>query len=257
MGKLYALYVAEFGELVNEKMIQADVVMNSSRIIKDEHGLFNSYNESGGCTRASHGNCETHVGLSSLPLSKDSVDNYGKPKGWCWSCWKDCQIAQLQKTLCRYAKGDAKDNFFDDFFGELMGRTSVIAAAKSKNTQDKISASEALFGFMGWLTTRDKAVTFSGHHNAGVAAELVASFCEVNNLAEPRREWDKHLVHPSECRPDGEPIVMGGITEEDRPPSSWQPHLEQVLSKLSGDLNQDNVSAAKQMLKELDNHVIS
>ncbi|KKK70001.1 hypothetical protein LCGC14_2928390, partial [marine sediment metagenome] len=121
----------------------------------------------------------------------------------------------------------------------------------------ELSGSEALYGFCGWLTTRDEAVTFSGHHNAGVAADLVALFCEVNDLAEPCDHWDKNLVHPKECRPDESKIIMEKVSEEDRPrledqfPSSWRSHLERILSKLSGDLSQDNVAAAKEILKNL------
>jgi len=63
---------------------------------------------------------------------------------------------------------------------------------------DKLSASEALFGFMGWLTCRKKSVTFSGSHNAGTAAEMVAEFCKVNDLAEPEDKWANNLVHPPE-----------------------------------------------------------
>lgn len=138
------------------------------------------------------------------------------------------------------AEHDPRDMKYD-FFEELMGRVSVIAAAKSENAQDKISASEALYGFMGWLTSRDEAVTFSGHHNAAVAADLVALFCEVNDLPEPRRDWG--VVRPKERR------LMG--IEKYRHYSFFQPHLEQILSKLSGSLSHDNVSAAKKMLKTL------
>lgn len=61
-----------------------------------------------------------------------------------------------------------------------------------------LSGSEALFGFMGWLTSRNKEVTFSGHHEASEAAILVQVFCDENKLPEPRNDWHIHLVHPKE-----------------------------------------------------------
>ena len=61
---------------------------------------------------------------------------------------------------------------------------------------DKLTGSEALYGFMGWLTTRDKKVTFSSHNNAAPAADLVAEFCATNDLAEPRDSWERNLTHP-------------------------------------------------------------
>lgn len=62
---------------------------------------------------------------------------------------------------------------------------------------DKISASEALFGFMGWLTSLETPVTFSARDYAGTAAELVGEFCKANNLAEPREGWHENFVYPS------------------------------------------------------------
>lgn len=52
-----------------------------------------------------------------------------------------------------------------------------------------LSASEALYGFMGWLTGRDERVCFSGKDDASPAAELVDQFCKHNNLPEPREGW--------------------------------------------------------------------
>jgi hypothetical protein len=62
---------------------------------------------------------------------------------------------------------------------------------------DKITASEALYGFMGWLTTREESVTFSHIHDASIAAELVNEFVKANNLAEPRDDWHHHFVFPT------------------------------------------------------------
>ena len=62
----------------------------------------------------------------------------------------------------------------------------------------KMSASEALFGFMAWLTARKEVVTFSEIHDAAPAADLVARFIETNNLSEPRDGWAKKLIHPKE-----------------------------------------------------------
>jgi len=60
-----------------------------------------------------------------------------------------------------------------------------------------LTASEALFGFMGWLTTRSEKVTFSASNNAAPAAELVDEFCKANSLPEPRDDWTTRLTHPS------------------------------------------------------------
>lgn len=57
-----------------------------------------------GCTLAGpgRGDCAHAVGLPgrSIPGQHDgpddTVDVYGKPNGWCWSCWKDHRIARLE-----------------------------------------------------------------------------------------------------------------------------------------------------------------
>lgn len=61
---------------------------------------------------------------------------------------------------------------------------------------DKLTASEAVFGFAGWLTTRDKKTVMSAFDDAAPIAELVKQFCDENGLAEPRNGWEDNLIHP-------------------------------------------------------------
>ena len=63
------------------------------------------------------------------------------------------------------------------------------------DTQE-LTASEALFGFVGWLTSRESAVTLSSKHDASIAVDLVGRFIEKNGLQEPREQWQKLLTHP-------------------------------------------------------------
>ena len=62
---------------------------------------------------------------------------------------------------------------------------------------DKLTASEALYGFAGWLTCRKETVIASSSHDAAIWADLVKTFCDENNLEEPREGWQNNLVHPS------------------------------------------------------------
>jgi hypothetical protein len=65
----------------------------------------------------------------------------------------------------------------------------------------EMNAAEALYGFMGWLTSRDEVTPeLSAKHDASIAAQLVDQFCKENKLTEPRDGWENNLVHPSgEC----------------------------------------------------------
>lgn len=57
------------------------------------------------------------------------------------------------------------------------------------------SPSEALFAFMGWLTTRRRqAGPFSSTHNAAQAADLVKEYCDLQGWDEPREGWETLLT---------------------------------------------------------------
>lgn len=64
------------------------------------------------------------------------------------------------------------------------------------NTQDKITASEALFGFIGWITTQSTPIIASSKHDVSVWANKIGEFCKVNNFSEPRAGWAKYLIMP-------------------------------------------------------------
>lgn len=60
----------------------------------------------------------------------------------------------------------------------------------------EMSASEAIFGFAGWLTTRKVEVCAGASRDASVWAELCQQFCDTNKLQAPRENWAKYLTHP-------------------------------------------------------------
>lgn len=65
------------------------------------------------------------------------------------------------------------------------------------NTLDVLEGVEILYGFVAWLTTKHTPVTFSDKHNAGEAVDLIARFCEANNLRNSCREnYADYLTHP-------------------------------------------------------------
>ena len=66
-------------------------------------------------------------------------------------------------------------------------------------SKDKLTGSEAIFGFIGWLTSRKKAVTFSATNDAAPAAELADEFCKANDLPEPRENWTDNLTQPKQA----------------------------------------------------------
>lgn len=60
-----------------------------------------------------------------------------------------------------------------------------------RTRQSEPNATEALFLFMGWLTTREQvAGPFSSHHDAGEARDLVAEYYKGQGWTEPREGWE-------------------------------------------------------------------
>jgi hypothetical protein len=63
---------------------------------------------------------------------------------------------------------------------------------------DKPLASEALYGFMGWLTSRKERVTLSHTDECGHIADLINQFCNAQGLREPRDDWGGFQVQMKE-----------------------------------------------------------
>jgi len=65
---------------------------------------------------------------------------------------------------------------------------------------EKLTASEAIFGFIGWLTTRDSITKMGASEDCAPICDRIKEFCKENNLDEPREGWHNNLIHPSgEC----------------------------------------------------------
>ena len=62
---------------------------------------------------------------------------------------------------------------------------------------EKITASEAVFGFVAWLATRKQVVSFGASVDAAPAAKLVGKWIKENNLPDPREGVYPHnLTQP-------------------------------------------------------------
>ncbi len=73
----------------------------------------------------------------------------------------------------------------------------IQAVGKTRgNVLKQMNASEAIYGFGAWLTTREEPVTIGAHHECGIVAELINTFCKTNKLEEPRENWTDNLTHP-------------------------------------------------------------
>jgi len=59
---------------------------------------------------------------------------------------------------------------------------------------------ESLYGFCGWLTSREGVVKMGSNEDCSPIPDLIEEFAKVNNLDEISNDWPKNLIHPSgEC----------------------------------------------------------
>lgn len=56
--------------------------------------------------------------------------------------------------------------------------------------------SEALYGFVAWLTTRPQVVKLGGSEEVYEGMELLLEFCKVNGFADPRAQYSDWLKVP-------------------------------------------------------------
>ncbi len=62
--------------------------------------------------------------------------------------------------------------------------------------ENELSASEAIWGFVGFLTSLEEPVTMSASDGATRPAELAGAFIRANGLTEPRKGWEHSQKWP-------------------------------------------------------------
>ena len=82
-------------------------------------------------------------------------------------------------------------------WADMMGWfANAIEHSHTLRRSKEMLASEAVYGVLAWLTTRQEEIVLGRYDNAGPAAEAAAEFCKVNNLESPRSDWTSRLTHP-------------------------------------------------------------
>jgi hypothetical protein len=62
----------------------------------------------------------------------------------------------------------------------------------------ELNGAEALMGFLSYLSTREKPVTFSRHHAPHIAIELLQKFEAVNAIGTTGPDWPDCMTVPEE-----------------------------------------------------------
>ncbi|MCI0393275.1 MAG: DUF1778 domain-containing protein [Acidobacteria bacterium] len=61
---------------------------------------------------------------------------------------------------------------------------------------EPLSPSEALYGFVAWLTTCEKSIVMGAAYNCDSAIQVLTKFIDHNGLSRPRDGWEKYFSHP-------------------------------------------------------------
>lgn len=104
---------------------------------------------------------------------------------------------------------------------------------------------EAIYSFLGFLTTRDKEVILSSHNDCAPVAQLAAAFCEANKLPVTTDNWPNWIAPPNTEHITNVPAI--GYSEKSlaSEPLSVEKAGDQMLGAILGmsPANQDAVIA--------------
>ena len=112
--------------------------------------------------------------------------------------WAELRKAQIDGKQLQTLQGIWRDETLTYKSLNGVGQPKHWRIKPEPKLMEQLLASEALYGFAGWITTRDKEVIASARHDAGIWAKLVDKFIKANNLEKPRDGWEKNLIHPKE-----------------------------------------------------------
>ena len=62
---------------------------------------------------------------------------------------------------------------------------------------EKLTATEAIYGFCAWLTTRKGKTVLGSNSDCAPVGERIKEFCEVNHLGDARDNYTEYLTFPS------------------------------------------------------------
>ena len=73
----------------------------------------------------------------------------------------------------------------------------ILEEAVEHYKNNKLTASEAIYGFCAWLTTRGESITL-GSSEINNVADVIEEFCDTNCLDDPRSNWVEYLIRPDD-----------------------------------------------------------
>ena len=101
------------------------------------------------------------------------------------------------------------------WFQNAIEHSHIVLRARESEALERepksLSAAEAIYGFVAWLTTRRAPTVMSAADECGSLPPLIERFCKTNALAVPRNGWERNLTHPPNVPMLDGPPVGGGV----------------------------------------------
>lgn len=118
-----------------------------------------------------------------------------------------------------------------------------------ENTE--LTASEALTGFLAWLTSLETPVTFSAHHDASIAPSLIKDFEAVNNIGAVRDEIWPNFIMPKTRR------LFGSCSGESETETVPDIRLDicRIISRMLDNPDQHGIYPTGQCFDDLENYI--
>ena len=150
----------------------------------------------------------------------------------------EAQQTPLRTAIMRIMS-DMLDSADDDGIyetGRFMDRIEqLLCDMMAADEVMQLSGSEAVMGFLAWLTTRDETTVLGPHQEVDIS--LYERFVETNHLTEPRETWHELLTHPKEPEPEPVPEAVPAPLEFGR---TINPEIRGlILTALADAFNED------------------
>lgn len=116
---------------------------------------------------------------------------YSPPFNALWGIIKEWDIKAGGREFYTYGQGNHVVALLDALHASGLRVVSAPVAPP-----ERLTASEAVFAFIAWLTTSDEAVTLGRSNDCAPLPPLIDQWCTANGLAEPREDFHRRIVHP-------------------------------------------------------------
>ena len=80
--------------------------------------------------------------------------------------------------------------------GILFGTCECPCHIRTAAELEGMNSTEALFGFVSWMTTRTELLKIGAKSDAAPLADCLQEFCRVNKLPDTRPGWELKIRQP-------------------------------------------------------------